>query len=297
MRKSEDAFVSTTNRGGNMNSSPYQRADEQPHTAPSDSKALPPASAPSFPPSHRPPAPETHIDSSIVSMAITPTSIQSQANSLGSHRATDAVYPYQKTQLVYKTTPLFRFNGQVSPKYTYPILETTNYASNPLSPTPPKAELLTGRQGQMPTNVNRIYNKSLHSDSVQRQIQVASSNVISEADQYIENYKSAEAKPLFITYYNQECSGVMVSMSEGSSIMAATEECLRVGCQAINTRIKTEGIYTFVYLATTWGRSNKKGVYCMSVKEIPMGKIEPMQISSKFSELMKQSWESGRLPY
>ncbi|XGW21328.1 hypothetical protein V3C99_004353, partial [Haemonchus contortus] len=76
------------------------------------------------------------------------------------------------------------------------------------------------------------------------QIQVKSSDLVTEASIYDVPHEKAQ-QPLFITYYNQECSGLMVRMVHGKSIVAATEECLKIGCEAINAQSLPD--YAYMY--------------------------------------------------
>ncbi|KAK6731831.1 hypothetical protein RB195_007969 [Necator americanus] len=88
--------------------------------------------------------------------------------------------------------------------------------------------------------------KSGYSSTGNKQIQVAGSKIAKEASDYNSIGASVEEdrRPMFLTYYNQECSGVMVAVLEDTSILGATEECLKMGCQAVNAELHQEGSYT-----------------------------------------------------
>lgn len=104
-------------------------------------------------------------------------------------------------------------------------------------------------------------------DSSHVQIQVKSSDLSTEAA-YSQPLENGDAKPMFMTYHNQECTGVMVHMTVGTSIIAATEECLVIGCEAINAKPQSGSLYTFTYLTTARGRINRKGSHCMSLQPV-----------------------------
>ncbi|WKX89375.1 hypothetical protein Q1695_008769 [Nippostrongylus brasiliensis] len=118
-----------------------------------------------------------------------------------------------------------------------------------------------------PYESHRGITNSGYSSVKGEQIEVQSSQVTKES-----NIPAAmnNQKPMFITYYNQECSGVMVHSSTGKSIFSATDECLRIDCKAINTQPQTNGSYTFVYLTTVRERVNSKGNFCVSLHNVPM---------------------------
>ncbi|EPB77704.1 hypothetical protein ANCCEY_03208 [Ancylostoma ceylanicum] len=90
--------------------------------------------------------------------------------------------------------------------------------------------------------------KSGYSSPRSGQIQVTGSVIAKETNEYVPPAKQGAdaemAKPMFLTYYNQECSGVMVAVLENTTILGATEECLKMGCQAVNAEVHPSGSYT-----------------------------------------------------
>ncbi|KAL6731947.1 hypothetical protein Aduo_002763 [Ancylostoma duodenale] len=152
------------------------------------------------------------------------------------------------------------------------------------------------RVQNIPTATPTI-SKSGYSSPRTGQIQVTGSVISKETNEYVPTGKQAadaeNAKPMFLTYYNQECAGVMVAVLQNTTILGATEECLKMGCQAVNAEVHPNGSYTFTYLTTVKNRTNRKGFYCMSVNAVPLGPSDdPVPLSSKYTELVKQSQDS-----
>ncbi|CAJ0594483.1 unnamed protein product [Cylicocyclus nassatus] len=138
------------------------------------------------------------------------------------------------------------------------------------------------------TTVDISVRKSNHS-SLRKQIEVTSSDIAKETNEFMRRSED-DAKPMFLTYYNQECNGVMVAMLDNTTILRATEECLKLGCKAVNAEVHPNGRYTFTYLTSVTNRSNRKGFYCMSVNPVPMAqKADLASSSTKFLEPAKPS--------
>ncbi|VDN37289.1 unnamed protein product, partial [Cylicostephanus goldi] len=79
--------------------------------------------------------------------------------------------------------------------------------------------------------------------SIRKQIEVISSDIAKETNEFMRRSED-DAKPMFLTYYNQECNGVMVAMLDNTTILRATEECLKLGCKAVNAEVHPNGRYT-----------------------------------------------------
>ncbi|VDM74929.1 unnamed protein product [Strongylus vulgaris] len=79
-----------------------------------------------------------------------------------------------------------------------------------------------------------------------KQIEVTSSSIARETNELAPGRRSSEddAKPMFLTYYNQECNGVMVAMLDNTTVLQATDECLKLGCKAVNAHVHSDGRYT-----------------------------------------------------
>ncbi|KAF1768510.1 hypothetical protein GCK72_000322 [Caenorhabditis remanei] len=121
--------------------------------------------------------------------------------------------------------------------------------------------------------------------AVKQQIQVAPSSAATE-DTYLPGPPEKEttnATRSLSTYYNQMCTGEKITVGEKETISSATKKCELLKCVAANAQPDSHGSYTVTYLSTASSRSNSKGNYCLSMKELP---VKSKRVIRKFDEMM-----------
>ncbi|EGT47768.1 hypothetical protein CAEBREN_29734 [Caenorhabditis brenneri] len=118
-----------------------------------------------------------------------------------------------------------------------------------------------------------------------QQIQVAPSSASTE-DTYLPGPPEKEinnATRTLSTYYNQLCTGDKITVGEKETISSATKKCELLKCVAANAMPDSHGSYTVTYLRNATSRSNSKGNYCLSMKELP---VKSKRVIRKFDEMM-----------
>ncbi|CAI4221470.1 unnamed protein product [Auanema sp. JU1783] len=124
------------------------------------------------------------------------------------------------------------------------------------------------------------------------QIQVSSSNHVSEKDEYLavfrEEPSSGQTNKNFVTYYNQECTGFILGKSSGETIDSATRKCALLGCSAANAMAEGNGSYQVEFLRDVKGRQNKKYHYCMSLGTVPLRSIRNTKSEEDKNEPVRQ---------
>ncbi|KAK5967688.1 hypothetical protein GCK32_000564 [Trichostrongylus colubriformis] len=237
---------------------------------------------------------------------IIPTTTSGSSSDFSSTFATTSPTPFRDAGMVYKVpAPLPR--GE--PAQTMIALSASQVYTK--APSPLAAAKNSRPLDRFTQGITRPY-----AGTETGQIQVKSSDLVTEAASiYNAAEEMAQEKPLFLTYYNQECAGVMVHVTRGKSIMAATDECLEIACEAINAEMLSGNEYMknvalriiysnlenqqlgqwywvrtanitfhlapFTYLITARGRTNKKGSYCISLRAVPVRTIQSFQASGK----------------
>lgn len=125
-----------------------------------------------------------------------------------------------------------------------------------------------------------------------QQIQVAPSSASSE-DTYLPGPPEKElgnATKTLSTYYNQMCAGDTIVVGEKETIGSATKKCELLDCVAANAQPDSHGSYTVTYLSSATSRSNSKGNYCLSSKELP---IKSKRVIRKFDDEKMTSEEES----
>uniref|UniRef100_A0A1I7T8D2 Ground-like domain-containing protein n=1 Tax=Caenorhabditis tropicalis TaxID=1561998 RepID=A0A1I7T8D2_9PELO len=122
------------------------------------------------------------------------------------------------------------------------------------------------------------------------QIQVAPSSASTE-DTYLPGppEKETNATHTLNTYYNQMCTGEKITVGEKETIGSATKKCELLKCMAVNAQPDSHGSYTVTYLSTASSRSNSKGNYCLSTKDLP---VKSKRVIRKFDEMVTSEEES-----
>ncbi|PIC50918.1 hypothetical protein B9Z55_001631 [Caenorhabditis nigoni] len=118
-----------------------------------------------------------------------------------------------------------------------------------------------------------------------QQIQVDPSSASTE-DTYLPGPPEKEptnATRTLSTYYNQMCTGEKITVGEKETIGSATKKCELLKCVAANAQPDSHGSYTVTYLSTASSRSNSKGNYCLSTKELP---VKSKRVIRKFDEMI-----------
>ncbi|CAB3407104.1 unnamed protein product [Caenorhabditis bovis] len=119
------------------------------------------------------------------------------------------------------------------------------------------------------------------------QIEVEPSSAIIAEDPYASDKPAAASEPngniKLVTYYNQYCAGEKMAVGTKETMGSATKKCEMLKCVAANVVTDSDGTYTVSYLKTAKSRSNRKGNYCLSSKELP---VKGKRVIRKFDEML-----------